>query len=105
MPSQTAFDKSKHLAWSDVAIDDLSHPQVLKVHLKRSKCDQSGREVDIYVGRTNDLLCPVVAILSYMAQRGSADGPFFIKSNGTPLVKAHFVSTDIGQQFAGHCMA
>lgn len=111
VPSQTAFDKSNHLAWGDVAIDDLSHPQVLKVHLKRSKCDQLGRGVDIYVGRTNDPLCPVVAVLSYMAQRGSADGPFFIKANGTPLVKAYFVSTvrdalqAVGlpyQQFAGH---
>ena len=111
VPSQSAFDASVHLAWGDVAIDNRSDPQVLKIHLKRSKCDQLRRGVDVFVGRTNDPLCPVAAGLSYMVQRGSADGPFFIRSNGIPLVKSYFVTRirdalqAVGlpyQQFAGH---
>ena len=43
------FDSSKHLACGDVAIDDSSNPQLLKVHLKRSKTDQLGKGVDIYI--------------------------------------------------------
>ena len=64
VPSQTAFDPSVHLAWGDVAIDNRSDPRVLKVQLKRSKCDQLRKGVDVFVGHTNNPLCPVAAVLS-----------------------------------------
>ena len=91
-PSQTTFYSSQHLSWGDVAVDSRSHPTTLKVHLKRSKCDQLGKGVDIFIGHTDDSLCPVTAVLSYMAHRGASDGPFFTRSNGTPLTKPYFIA-------------
>ena len=92
VPSQAAFNSSQHLAWGDIAVDNRSCPTLLKVHQKRSKCDQLGKGVDVFIGRTDDLLCPVAAVLAYMANRGATDGPFFIHTNGTPLTKPYFVA-------------
>ena len=92
VPSQAAFTSSQHLAWGDIAVDNRSCPTLLKVHLKRSKCDQLGKGVDVFIGCTDDLLCPVAAVLAYMANRGATDGPFFIRTNGTPLTKPYFVA-------------
>jgi len=39
------------------------------------------------MGRTDGLLCPVSAILSYMVVRGSVPGPFFKYQTGCPLTK------------------
>ena len=48
--------------------------------------------MDIFLGRADDDLCPVAAILAYLAIRGDAAGPLFRRSNGDPLTKAWFVS-------------
>ena len=42
----------------------------------------------VYIGRTGDMLCPVAAVLYFMASRGYSEGPFFRFSNGQPLTKA-----------------
>ena len=55
------FDPCVHLAWGDVSIDSRESPSIVKVHLKRSKCDQLQRGVDIFVGLTGDVLCPIAA--------------------------------------------
>ena len=40
------------------------------IHLRKSKTDQVSRGVDIYLGRTDEDLCPVAALLAYLALRG-----------------------------------
>ena len=65
---------------------------MIKVHLKVSKCDQFSRGVNVFVGHTEDDLCPVVAVLNYIAQRGEQPGPFFRFSDHTPLTKPHFIT-------------
>ena len=92
VPTEEAFDCTKHLAWGDVAIDNTEGPQLLKVHLKKSKSDQLGRGVDVYIGKKGCPLCPVVAITQYMAIRGSKEGPFFQFKDGRPLTKSSFTS-------------
>ena len=47
------YDLAVHLSWGDVAVDNRTSPSMVKVHLKRSKCDQFGRGVDVVVGRTH----------------------------------------------------
>ena len=37
IPSLTSFDASKHLAWGDIAVDNVDNPQTLKVHLKNQR--------------------------------------------------------------------
>jgi len=65
---------------------------VLKVYLKKSKVDQLGRGVDVYIGITECYLCPVTAAMQYMSARGPAAGPFFKFKNGNPLTKSNFTS-------------
>ncbi len=85
VPSRTAFDPSKHLAWGDIAIDNSAAPHIIKVKLRVSKTDQLGKGVDIFLGSTGNILCPVAAMLAYMVVRGNMDGPFFRFSDGKSL--------------------
>jgi len=45
VPSLTSFVTSKHLAWGDIAVDNVDNPQTIKMHLKKSKTDQLGKGV------------------------------------------------------------
>ena len=60
----------------DIPCDYLQHPSSIRVYLKWSKCDQFGRGVAIFLGRTADALCPVMAIIAYATKRGDTSGPF-----------------------------
>ena len=61
----------------DVQVDSREHPSVVRVRIKASKTDPFRRGVLLYLGRTDNLLCPVAAITAYIASRGSDPGPFF----------------------------
>ena len=68
METADEYDRAVHLSWGDVAVDSSrTSLSVVKVHLKRSKCDQFGRGVDVVVGRTDTRICPVAAVVSYIA--------------------------------------
>ncbi len=95
----------------DVTIDNTQSPQCLRVRLKRSKTDQLGNGVDVFVGKTNCVLCPVAGVTAYMTIRGADTGPFFRFANGDPLTKPKFTHRVrlalqvVGlpyQDFAGH---
>ena len=51
---------------------------------------ERGRRV--FLGRTGNELCPVTAILTYIARRGNRPGAFFLSEEGRPLTKARFVA-------------
>lgn len=92
IPTISGFEDSKHLAWGDVAIDDVHNSQSLRVHLKRSKTDQLGKVVDVYIGKTDGLLCSVMVVMAYTAVQGLAPGSFFKLANGHPLIKSSFTN-------------
>ena len=75
----------------DVAVDDHNNPSLVRIHLRRSKTDQLGKGVDIYLGRTDEDLCPVAALLAYLAVRGKEPGPLFRLSDGRLLTKQIFI--------------
>ena len=75
----------------DVAVDDHESPSVIRIHLRRSKTDQFGRGVDVYLGSTGDELCPVAALLAYLAVRGGEDGPLFRFRDCRALTREVFV--------------
>lgn len=111
VPTTTGFDPKIHLAWGDVAVDSTQSPTSIKIQLKRSKTDQLGQGVDIFVGKTGCPICPVAAVTVYMVRRGNNRGPFFQFANGTPLTKAKFtdqiraILQEVGlpyNHFAGH---
>ena len=76
--SLTLFEPTKHLAWGYVAIDDAMNSQALRVCLKKSKTDQLGKGAEVYIGKTDCPLCPVQAVLGFMATHGIyVVGPIF----------------------------
>ena len=111
IPSLTAFEQEKHLSWGDVAVDSIQAPSLLRVKLKQSKTDQFRQGTEVYVGKTGCPLCPVAAVLAYMAIRGDQAGPFFKFKDNKPLTKASFTQEiraalqAVGlpyENFAGH---
>ena len=51
VPSISSFNPSVHLAWGDVSIDNRYSPTALRISLKKSKTDQLGNGVYVYVGK------------------------------------------------------
>ena len=91
IPTESAFDPGAHLTYSDVAVDDISNPSSLKVRIKVSKTDPFRKGVDIYLGRTHSDLCPVEAMLAFLAIRGNKPGFLFQFKDGKNLTKDCFV--------------
>ena len=75
----------------DIAVDDHESPSVIRIHLRRSKTDQFGSRVDVYLGSTGDKLCPVAALLAYLAVRGCEDSPLFRFRDCRALTREDFV--------------
>ena len=90
--SLESFDQSSMLALGDVWVDSHSDPRCLTIKLKRSKGDPFGQGVLIHLGCTFQSLCPVAAVLSYLAIRPSTPGPFFVFSDGSPLSRERLIS-------------
>ena len=88
---ESKFDPQTHLCFSDIAVDNALSPNTISIKLKHSKTDQFRKGVNLVIGRTNDDLCPVTALLSYLVHRGDAPGPLFQWDNHTPLSKSKFV--------------
>ena len=63
------FEPSSSLTPEDIAVDDHSNPSMVCIHLKCSKTDPFRHGVDIFLGRTDQDLCPVAVLLAYMAVR------------------------------------
>ena len=78
------------LAFHDVAVDNLANPTEIQVRLKKSKTDVFRQGTLIHIGRTDDDLCPVAALLSWMVTRGNRPGPLFYFASGKPLSRFTF---------------
>ena len=92
VPSESAYDIAVYLNRDDLAVDSVANPSIIKATIKASKTDQFRKGVDIYVGRTNNELCPVAAILAYIASRGDDSGFLFKFEDGRLLTKNRFIS-------------
>lgn len=79
------------LSPSDITVDSHSSPSHLSVHLKRSKADPFGAGATLHLGATGDILCPVTAVLGYMAVRPPVAGPLFLFQDGSTLSKPRLV--------------
>ena len=104
-------DSNNTLLFSDLSIDSLSSPSIIEIHLRHSKTDHFGSGVSVFIGDSFDDLCPISALLAYLAVRGGAPGPLFCHSDGRALTKVQVVSKvrqaldTLGlnsQQYAGH---
>ena len=79
-------------------MDDAHTPTSLRIKLKKSKTDQLGNGVDVYVGRINSPLCPVGAGLDYMAVRG----PIWAHSLGLQMVP-HSRNLSLHNMYVMYC--
>ena len=85
------YDPSTHLSFADVAVDNPSSPSVISLNIKYSKTDTGRAGYQVVLGGTGDDLCPVTALLTYLARRGDKPGALFQWKDGTPLSKSKFV--------------
>lgn len=83
--SVSDYDPEAHLSEGDVALDRLSNPSVVRVHIKASKTDPFRKGVFVFLGTSGNDLCPVAAVSAYLAIRGRDPGPFFRFQSGAPL--------------------
>ena len=91
IPSDHSFDPAAHITFSDISVDHIQDPQSVKLREKASKTDPFRRGVDIVVGKTDNKLCPVSALLAYTAIRRSKPGFLFHFEDGRLLTKKRFV--------------
>ena len=91
VPSDTEFDSSQHLTYKDIAVDDKRQPSFITISIKQSKTDPFRKGVTIVIGRAPGPLCPLAAVLSYMAMRKPGEGPLFRFKDGRPLTRERFV--------------
>lgn len=82
VPHLREFDPAASLCLGDVALDDRQNPSMLRVILKQSKTDPFRKGVSIYLGRTHVDLCPVLAVLAYVAICPAVCGPLFVFKDG-----------------------
>ena len=64
VPSAGEYDPGAHLSYGDVTLDSRESPTMAQVNIKASKTDPFRKGVSIYIGRTNNGLCPVAALAS-----------------------------------------
>ena len=91
VPTDGGYDPSIHLLFGDIRLDNARDPQFLEVMIKASKTDPFRQGVKVYLGRTDADICPVAAVLGYMAQRGTDSGPFFRYTTDRVLTRERFV--------------
>ena len=84
VPSMKSYDPGCHLSAGDVTVDSLTSPKVVQIYMKASKTDPFRKGVMVYLGRTDNILCPVGAVTAYLAVRGQSPGPFFLLASGAP---------------------
>lgn len=49
-----------------------------------------GKTPNVFIPATRSELCPVAALISYIASRGTAPGPLFLNADGSPCTTARF---------------
>ena len=90
-PGETTFDPTWHLGPQDITVDSITNTSIMYIRIKASKTDPFRLGVTIAVGKTMDQVCPIKAMLPYLAIRGAREGPLFQFSSGSFLSRQRFV--------------
>ena len=92
VPTSESYDPEVHLSLQDVAVDSHSAPSVIRLRIKQSKTDPLRQGVDIFLGAISASICPVQALIRYIAVRSPAPGPLFVFQSGSPLTRGALVT-------------
>jgi len=80
------------ISLDDVALDSKSNPTIIWLMIEQSKTDPFRMGVNLCLGHTTSVVCPVKAVLPYLAICGSSLGPLFAFEDETPLTRTRFKS-------------
>jgi len=72
--SQQNYDPLYHLSLSDIALDHWHAQTTVRLHIKQSKMDPLKKGAYIYLAKTNQLVCPIQAIVGYLTIRWRKKG-------------------------------
>ena len=92
VPSHDSYDPDANLLYDDVAVDNRTCPTLLTLKLKQSKTDPFHAGVMLTLGKTNKEVCPVTALMPYLAIGGPQKGPLFITETRNYLTQPMFRS-------------
>ena len=92
VPQEHEYDPTVHLSYNDVAVDCRKDPHIVQIHIKQSKTDPFRKGLKLSLGKTDNAVCPVSALLAYLAVRGPQPGPLFLTEHRSPLTRQHFCS-------------
>ena len=81
-----------HLTPYDISLDSQERPTLTQVRIKSSKTDQFHMGTSVFLAATGTGLCPVSAVLCYLAERPRARGPMFLLGSREPLMRVKFVT-------------
>ena len=90
--STQAFDPTVHLTAADISVDQHQSPSLLCVRLKQSKTDPFRVGVSLFLGCTGRDICPVTAVLAYLAIHPTSQGPLFVFRDGSYLTRDKLVA-------------
>ena len=85
-------DRFANLKLSEVALDNHAYPTTIQITLKQFKNDQFRTGTTICQGKTTHTVCPVDALVQYLAIRGDTLGLLFLLPNNQTLIQASFRS-------------
>ncbi len=91
-PEGVKFEAGAHLTWKDVQVEDATSPRWIRVVIKESKTDRLRKGATAVLQRTDLDVCPVRAVLEFMAVRGPGKGPFFSDGEGKGLTRRELVA-------------
>jgi len=91
IPTESSYSASHHLCLQDISVDSRTNPHLLQLFLKQSKTDPFRHGAKVYIGATDTTICPIRAVLAYLAKRSSCPGPLFITEEGKGWTSSMFL--------------
>ena len=70
--NQNNYDRTIHLFLQDVALDSRVTPTIIRLIIKQSQTNPFRKGVRLCLGRTDSVICPVKAMLTYLAIYGKS---------------------------------
>jgi len=97
IPTESSYSPSHHLSLQDISVDSRTNPCLLQLLLKQSKTDPFRHGAKVYIGAMDTTICPIRAVLAYLAKRSSRPGP---KGFNYACLKAHTGFPYLGERTA-----
>ena len=75
--TESSYDEGVHLNVADISFDKYPNPSTMRVKIKASKTDPFRQRIHIFMAQTYKKLCPIEAMVLYLACRGQSPGMLF----------------------------